>query len=287
MTVQDWQDFGILLGLLLPQTLACAWLVQKLWHANKRDTEPGEQAKKWGLFVPIIIVVAGYFLFAYILAPVYLGSLYGLFFSDTSPTIDAWIKLSYVNFSFALLVTVLQMCLLFWYVLYKDGSLRSLGLNRPRAKHVLNAVVAYGIYLVIYVVIFSIIAQFVPSINVDQEQEIGFESAAGIEVILAFLSLVILPPISEELLMRGFLYRALKKKLPRYGAIIFTSVLFAGAHLQLGSGGAPLWIAAVDTFILSLALIYLCDYSKSLWPAIFLHMLKNSIAFVSLFILAR
>jgi membrane protease YdiL (CAAX protease family) len=61
--------------------------------------------------------------------------------------------------------------------------------------------------------------------------------------------------------------------------------LFAVAHLQFGSGAPLLWIAAIDTFVLSLFLIYLKDKTDSLWAPILLHMLKNFIAFMALFVL--
>ncbi len=86
-------------------------------------------------------------------------------------------------------------------------------------------------------------------------------------------------------MVRGFLYGSLKKQWPKIYAVLCTSALFAIAHLQFGSGAPLLWVAAIDTFILSLVLIYLRDKTGSLAASIMLHMLKNSLAFVALFLL--
>jgi membrane protease YdiL (CAAX protease family) len=76
----------------------------------------------------------------------------------------------------------------------------------------------------------------------------------------------------------------LKKGLNVFWACAITSSLFAIAHLQVGSGEPLLWSAAVDTFVLSLILIYLREKTGSLWTSVGLHSLKNFIAFLGLFV---
>lgn len=286
MTAQDWFDFSILMLLVAPIVGLCGWLAFKAWKPSKTERIPSLEAKKWGFLIPILIVVAGHLLFAYLLAPIWFGLLYDVWFADTSATIIAWVKLPYVNFALSLAVTAMQLSLLFWYVSYRGSSLRSLGLNRPKPRYLVNGLLAYGIYFLIYFGIFALIYTFIPAIDINQQQELGFGTVSGFGLVMALITLVILPPIAEEILMRGFLYHSLKQQLPHVWAVIVTSILFAAAHLQLGAGGPPLWIAAVDTFLLSLVLIKVTDYSKSLWPAIIVHMVKNGVAFVSLFILS-
>jgi membrane protease YdiL (CAAX protease family) len=59
--------------------------------------------------------------------------------------------------------------------------------------------------------------------------------------------------------------------------------LFGVAHLQFGSGAPLLWVAALDTFTLSIVLCYLREKTGSVWAGVFLHAIKNAIAFVALF----
>ena len=66
---------------------------------------------------------------------------------------------------------------------------------------------------------------------------------------------------------------------------IIVSVLFGLAHTQFGSGEPLLWIAFVDTFVLSMILCYAVDRYKTLWPAIGVHAIKNGIAFINLFVI--
>jgi len=165
-------------------------------------------------------------------------------------------------------------------------SLRDIGLTKPHFKYAAYALIAYPVYLGLFVALLFVLQHLTP-INVNQTQNIGFNSVHGTyQLILTFISLVILPPIAEEVLFRGYLFEGLKKTMPIVVAALLTSVLFASAHLPEGGSAGPLWIGAVDTFILSLVLTFLKQKTKSLWSGIILHALKNGIAFVSLFILS-
>ena len=104
---------------------------------------------------------------------------------------------------------------------------------------------------------------------------------------LVFISLVLLPPVVEEIVARGFLYTGLRSKLPKIVAALITSALFAAAHLQWGSGAPLLWVAALDTFTLSLVLVYLREKTGGLAASMGVHMLKNGLAFVVLFDITR
>jgi membrane protease YdiL (CAAX protease family) len=139
---------------------------------------------------------------------------------------------------------------------------------------------------VLYFLIVAIVSHLVPSLNVDQKQEIGFDNVVGSnELVITFLSLVIIPPIVEEIVMRGFLYSGLKTWLPALWAGLAVSLTFGAAHLAEGGAAGPLWIGAIDTFTLSLILVYLREKTGNLWAGITLHMLKNGLAFVLLFVL--
>jgi membrane protease YdiL (CAAX protease family) len=99
---------------------------------------------------------------------------------------------------------------------------------------------------------------------------------------------VVLPPVVEETVFRGFLFTGIRNRLKPVAAALITSLLFAVPHLlESGQSGSLLWVAGIDTFTLSLVLCYLRHKTDSLWPGIFLHALKNGIAFVALYVVAR
>ena len=165
-------------------------------------------------------------------------------------------------------------------------DLSAIGLKRPRWIDGIYGLSAVVPYFVLYALTVGVVSNLVHGLDVDQAQEIGFKAVnGGLQLTLTFISLVVLPPLAEEILVRGFLYSTLKKALPTLSAVLLTSALFAAAHLQEGGSAGLLWIGALDTFVLSLVLIYLREKTGSLWASITLHAIKNGVAFISLFIL--
>lgn len=198
-----------------------------------------------------------------------------------------WFQNSAVGqFWLILLIEVISVGLLVIFLRRRQSNLRAIGLDRrPKLGDLGHVLAGYAVYFITYLVTITAVKGLIPSIDVDQEQQIGFEAAQGIELLLVFISLVILPPIAEELLMRGFLYSGLKKALPKVWAIVGTSLLFAIAHLQFGGDAPLLWVAAIDTFVLSVVLIHLKERTGGrLWAPLGLHALKNGIAFLSIFV---
>jgi len=189
------------------------------------------------------------------------------------------------KFLIILFVEVLTLWLLWLFVRSRKVTLKSIGLVRPEVRDISYAIVGYVAYFALFIAISIVAKAAVPGLDLNQEQEIGFSrGTSGGALWLVFASLVILPPVTEEIVMRGFLYTGLRNKLPKLAAAFITSVLFAAAHLQWGSGNALLWVAALDTFVLSMILVYLRDKTGSLWSPILVHMFKNGLAFVLLFI---
>ena len=179
---------------------------------------------------------------------------------------------------------VLLAALHFFLKKYKTGF-KIIGLVKPRLKDPLYSLAAFPVYLLLIFITVSMITLIVPGLDLDQKQELGFDGFyGGLELVMIGLALVILVPVLEELIFRGLIYGSLIKKLRLAAAAIITSLLFAVGHLAASSEG-PLYIAAIDTFVLSLVLIYLRQKTGSLWPAIWLHALKNGIAFVTVFVL--
>lgn len=164
-------------------------------------------------------------------------------------------------------------------LLPKGISLKKLlGINRrPKFSDAALAVLAYVAYIAVSAIVMLLIIQIIPSFQADQKQELGFEALSqNYEYIFAFIALVILAPLAEELLFRGYLFGKLRYYISFVPATIITSILFGLVHWQ--------WNVGVDVFILSLALCYLREKTHSLWPAVMLHATKNGIAFTLLFI---
>jgi membrane protease YdiL (CAAX protease family) len=146
-------------------------------------------------------------------------------------------------------------------------------------KDIIGAAVGFGVFFVTLIITGLIINHLSPELN-NQKQDLGFNNiSTSSENILAFVSLVILPPLGEETLVRGYLYSGLRKFWRFWPAVAVTSIIFGAAHLEFGSGGPLVWAAAIDTFLLSIVLCFLRERTGALYAGMAVHMLNNLIAF--------
>ncbi|HSX16024.1 MAG TPA: type II CAAX endopeptidase family protein [Candidatus Saccharimonadales bacterium] len=246
--------------------------------APKRPTLP------WGPWVSVIYAVVVFFAAQYV-AGLFIY-LYPLYHGWTAAQTQDWVNGSIVaQFIYILLAESLTFGAIWWFIRRKKGSLRLIGWRWPRWKDPVYTLAGYAAYFALFALMLMAAKALVPGLNLDQKQELGFDHVAGsANLVLTFLSLVVLPPIVEETVFRGFVFTGLLTKLKPLWAGLATSALFAAAHLQFGSGAPLLWVAGLDTFVLSLVLCYLRYKTDSLWPGIFLHALKNAIAFLTLYV---
>jgi membrane protease YdiL (CAAX protease family) len=253
---------------------------------SKSDNQTDKPAFPFSPLASIAIVVGVYF--ASMISSQLVIGLYPMLAGWSSERTDSWVANSAAaQFLYVLVAEALTIGLLYLFVRRRKVSAGSIGLLRPRLRNFGITLLAYPPYFVLNAVA-AVIAQALLHVNTSQQQQTGFESAhSTTDLILTFISLVVLPPIVEEIVMRGFLFSGLKQGMSVVKAAFLTSVIFATAHLQFGNGAPLLWVAAIDTFILSLVLCYLRQRTGSLWSGIGLHALKNALAFTVIFILPR
>ena len=154
-----------------------------------------------------------------------------------------------------------------------------LHIQKPNFTDVGYGLLGYGAYLLILVLVFTFVTNFIPGIDIGQKQDLGLNiSSSGPVLVAIYFALAVVPAISEELLFRGFLYNRMRSK--KLGALLsafIVSALFATFHGQVN--------VAIDTFILSMVMIYVFETRKSLWVTVTMHLIKNSIAFIGLFVI--
>jgi membrane protease YdiL (CAAX protease family) len=219
----------------------------------------------------------------------------GVFLVSTYPALKHWsISTSqdwlsnniFAQFFTELLSGILTFLCLWGFVGYYKTTFRVVGLVKAKLEDIAYALVGLVIYFPSYVAIATLVSNLIPSLNVNQTQQIGFQNpTTGLELVVAFISLVILPPIIEETIFRGFVYTSLRKKIPLVAAALITSALFALPHLFEGGKSGLFWIGGLDTFILSMVLVWLRQKTDRLYAGMGLHALKNFIAFASLYLL--
>ena len=225
------------------------------------------------------------FIFSQLFASI-LISVYPVLQNIPEDQLNEWLRNSVsAQFAYILLVEGIALTAIFLFLKRYAGGFRSIGLRRPKLSDLGFGLAMVPAYYLLYLVTVGIAKLLVPGLDIEQEQDIGFENVTGqLELILAFVSLVILPPITEEIMVRGVLYSSLKKAVPIIWAALVSGALFSLAHVPGGIDGAPLYIAAVDTFVLSLVLVYLREKTGGLWACMTLHSFKNFVAFMVLFV---
>lgn len=205
----------------------------------------------------------------------------------TDSQTEQWLTSSTAaQFFYVLLVQLLSLAAVAYFLRAYRQKWSVIGFKKPRLADVGIGLAAYPVYFVIFAIVLVTATQLIPGLNVEQEQQLGFDNVTGTAaLIMTFVSLVILPPLVEEIVVRGLIFTSFRKKLRFIWAALLTSLIFALAHLPEGGDSGPLYIAAIDTFMLSLVLCFLREKTGSLWAGITLHAIKNGVAFVSLFIL--
>ena len=116
-----------------------------------------------------------------------------------------------------------------------------------------------------------------PWFNALETQDVGFNSIyAPTDRIIAFIALVIIAPVAEEIIFRGWLYGKLRNRLKIIPAMLIVSVLFGVLHGQ--------WNVGVNVFALSLVLCGLREITGTIYAGMIVHILKNALAFYLLYL---
>ncbi len=197
---------------------------------------------------------------------------------------NSWLTNSVLaQFIFVVLSETIALGLVYLFLKRTKISFESIGLRRPKWSDIAAGLMGIPVWFVIYLVTLNIILIFAPHLNVGEKQQVGFNNVHGsFDVFLAFISLVILPPIAEEIIFRGLIFSSFRKRLNLWMAMILTSLLFAAGHLPEGGSAGPLYVAGIDTFSLSLVLVYIREKTNGLYAGMLTHGLKNLIAFIVL-----
>lgn len=152
-----------------------------------------------------------------------------------------------------------------------------LGISKKPGWNILWLPVVMWVLYMVSTAIAGVLMAQLPWFDIDQTQEIGFDNLSQpLEYLVAFIALVVLPPLAEELLFRGYLFGRLRERFRFWPTAIVVSIMFGLVHGQ--------WNVGVDTAVLSLFLCYLRERTGSIWAGVVLHAIKNGIAYFFLFI---
>jgi uncharacterized protein len=132
-----------------------------------------------------------------------------------------------------------------------------------------TSVVALGFYA--FVAVYTIAVR--PEGEQDVLDTLGADEGLGL-LVVSGLIVVVLAPFAEEILFRGFMYRALRNRLPVIAAAAVIGAVFGSIHF---SGADTLDLLPILA-VLGAAFCLLREWSGSLYPPIALHAVNNGIA---------
>ena len=147
------------------------------------------------------------------------------------------------------------------------------------------APIGYIAYLLFAGLLNSLFSIF-PWFNANEPQDVGLDFfMSKPEMVVSFYTIVIITPLVEELIFRGFLYGKLREKLAEKSSnkisiivsIVLVSLLFGVMHGQ--------WNVGLNVFVLSTILCIFREITGTIYAGILLHMLTNGIAFYCVYVL--
>lgn len=114
--------------------------------------------------------------------------------------------------------------------------------------------------------------------NASEAQDLGYSYyMAGVERGIVFILLGVLAPIAEEIIFRGWLYGKLRVRIPKWVAILVTSLVFGLVHLQ--------WNVGLTVFAMSIVTCTLREVTGTIYAGTLVHIINNSVAFYLVYVI--
>ena len=161
-----------------------------------------------------------------------------------------------------------------YYLYFKKKSIiDSFRIKPISINTIMNSIIFSIGIIILFDALDRVIHQIVPTPDyiIDLGKIMQPESTLGL--IFLFLAVVVMAPIGEEIVFRGFLQKFLEehwKDITK--AVLVTSLFFAMIHFN------PYW--TIQIYLLGVILGFLSWKTKSVIPRIILHRINNGMAFI-------
>lgn len=202
-----------------------------------------------------------------------------------NPSFMGWIDLSFIVFSLIALVLYSiflgrATCKAFAGIHFFDSFNRRL---RDFGMGVMSILICYPLVTSVNESIGVIFDFFhIPSVEQVPVEKIRHILQDRTLFFFTSLGVLLIVPVAEEILFRGYLQTWIMNTLGRPAAIIITSVVFAAFHYADKQGIRNVQIVGT-LFVLSLFLSFIKERQQSLWASIGLHSTFNAIALSAIF----
>ena len=178
----------------------------------------------------------------------------------------------YLYLSFFLGQGVIILPPIFYLNFKKKSIIDSFRVKRVSFNIILHSIIFSIGIIILFDALDRIIHQIIPTPDyiIDLGKIMQPESTLG--VIFLFLAVVVMAPIGEEIVFRGFLQKFLEEKWNDVTrAVLITSLFFAIIHFN------PYW--TIQIYLLGVILGFLSWKTRSIIPSVILHGINNGMAF--------
>lgn len=203
-----------------------------------------------------------------------------------APTdLNAWLSGSPVGaMIFSTLIYVIAIVIILLPMVIRRKSLaeikQAIGLGKPfQASMIPWALVMQGLYIALAMaVLLALYVANIPGLDMGQQQNLGLSDLTGwYEYVAVFVLLVLVAPIFEEIIFRGYLYGKLRRYSSMVIATLITSAGFGVVHGQVN--------VAIIVGLLSIMMCIVREKFDSIYPTILMHMFQNGFSYLMIFIL--
>lgn len=134
---------------------------------------------------------------------------------------------------------------------------------------------AVGLVLATFAAYLAFLAAYASLVGSPEQQDLARELGLDAGPALAIVSVALiamLAPLCEELFFRGMFFGGLRASLPFLPAALLSGAVFGSLHLTTGVSTVP------PLIVFGFLLAWTYEHTRSLWPAVILHALNNSLA---------
>lgn len=153
-------------------------------------------------------------------------------------------------------------------------GLAALGLRGVRPlRAVVAVVIGVAIILAASILYSVLINAFNLPLRTNSDALLQQARFAPITTISLLIGAVLIAPFCEEVFFRGFLVGGLLRRMPGWGAVLASALVFGGVHGDFGSFAV--------LFVIGLVLATVRWKVGSLWPSIVIHAANNALAAIT------
>jgi uncharacterized protein len=227
---------------------------------------------RWYDVLLIFVGIIAFFLLGFTVLWITLRPTSSMFVETFQPSIVTSLILAFMEF-FALVGSVYILGLRRKGLRWKDLGLRGLSMGWLIVTLALSVVVI-PLSGLISALILAILDQPLTNPQLDFLIPEGFNWIGAIGMLVLGGIAV---PFAEELIFRGVIYKWLRENWGLWPGILISSFLFGIVHVDPSVAGAA--------FVLGIILALVYEYSRSLWSAVLIHAINNSVKIVLLYAL--